>query len=118
MNVRDLAPSMMAVGGFFEAANRVTNGGRASICVNLRATSASSFHIGIQVVQNLEAVGVLEANIGDILATANSRKELLIGGGGVAGGIFALIKGISTPQARSYENQRESLQIRRRRRDL
>ena len=92
MNVQDLAPAMMAIGSFFEAANRMTNGNRASVSVNVRATSAGSFHVAFEVVQNLESMGVLEADIGDILATANSLKGLLIGGGGAAGGIFALIK--------------------------
>ena len=92
MNVRDLAPAMMAVGSFFEAANRLSNGARASVSVNVRATSAGSFHVAFEVVQNIESVGVLEADIGDILATANALKGLLIGGGGVAAGIFGLVK--------------------------
>ena len=92
MNVRDLAPAMMAVGGFFESANRISNGGRASISVNVRATSAGSFHIIFEVIQNVEAAGVLEADIGEFLTTANALKALLLGGAGLGGGIVWLIK--------------------------
>ena len=91
MNVRDLAPAMMAVGSFFEASNRVMNGGSASVSVNVRATSTGSFHIAFDVVQNLESLGLLGADIGDILATANSLKGLLIGGS-AGGGVVWLIK--------------------------
>ena len=95
MNVRDLAPAMMAVGSFFEAANRMTNGGRASVAVNVRATSAGSFHVSFEVVQSLGLTNVLAADIGDFLTTATAIKALLIGGGGSAvGGIFALIKSL------------------------
>ena len=93
MNVRDLAPAMMAVGGFFDAANRITNGERAAVEVNVRATSAGSFYIVFEVVQNLEGAGLLGDDIGDYLTTANVLKGLLIGGGSSAvGGIVWLIK--------------------------
>ena len=55
-------------------------------------SSAGSFHIFFEVVQNLQAMEVLRADIGDFLTTANALKALLVGGGGLAGGIFALIK--------------------------
>ena len=92
MNVRDLAPAMMAVGSFFEAANRLTNGDAASVDVNVRATSTGSFHVVFEVVQNLQAAEVLGADIGDFLTTANALKALLIGGTGLTGGLFWLIR--------------------------
>ena len=93
MNVRDLAPAMMAIDGFFDAANRLTNGERAKVNVNVRATSANSFHVFFEVAQSLEAADVLKANIGDFLTTAKDLKELLIGGSvSVGGGIIWLIK--------------------------
>ena len=79
MNVRDLAPAMMAVGGFFESANRISNGGRASISVNVRATSAGSFHIIFEVIQNVEAAGVLEADIGEFPYHSQCTKGIATG---------------------------------------
>ena len=83
---------MLAIGGFFEAANRVTNGERAKVNVNVRATSAGSFHVLFEVAQTLGDADVLKADIGDFLTTANALKALLVGGGGAAGGIIWLIK--------------------------
>lgn len=87
MNVRDLAQAMMAVGSLFESSNELLNGDRAAVNINVRATSRGSFHILFEVVQNS---GV--NSITDIISTANQIVTLIIGGGTIAIGLFALIK--------------------------
>ena len=91
MNVRDLAPAMMAVGSLFESTNELLNADRAAVNINVRATSGGSFHIFFEVLQNSSI-----ANITDFLTTANQIVNLIIGGAtivsGATIGLIALIK--------------------------
>jgi len=91
MNVRDLAPAMLAVGTLFEAANNITNGQRARVNINVRATSPGSFHILYEVIQ----ATMLQSIDTSLLITAIQLKELLIGGITMAGGLFAIIKWVN-----------------------
>lgn len=93
MNVRDLAPALMAIGSFFDEANRIANGDHASISVNVQATSPSSFEIAFDVIQNVGTTLTLQTGVGDFISTAADLKELLIGGSVTAtAGIIWLIK--------------------------
>ena len=87
MNVRDLAPAMMAVGSLFESTNELLNADRAAVNINVRATSSGSFHILFEILQNSGA-----NSISDIVSTANQIVALIIGGGTIAVGLFALVK--------------------------
>lgn len=86
MNVRDLAPSMLAVGALFDSTNKVLNGSNVDINVNVKATSASSFHIIYEVSQ---LQGPQSLAFQDLLVTAVQMKELIFAGS-IA--LFALIK--------------------------
>lgn len=86
MNVRDLAPSMLSMGSLFESANKILNGERASVNINVRATASGSFEVLYEIVQ-MQAGMPLE----ELLSTAADMKELLFGGGAVTA-LFTLVK--------------------------
>jgi len=86
MNVRDLAPSMLGMGTLFESANKILNGERASVNVNVRATSSGSFEVLYEIMQ-VQAGMPLDG----LLSTAADMKELLFGGGAFTA-LFALVK--------------------------
>ena len=79
MDVRDLAPALLALGQSFERANSLFNGDRASISLRIRATKPGSFEIGLFLQQVLE--GATDVLSGDLMVSAFVLKELLIGGG-------------------------------------
>ena len=95
MDVRDLAPALLAVGQFFEAANETLNGDRASVKVNVVATKDGSFEVLLGLDQSLIAQAV-ELLTSETVTAAINLKELLIGGAGVAGsaaaGLIAYLK--------------------------
>lgn len=87
MNVRDLAPAMMAVGSLLESANELLNGDRAAIDIRVNATSSASFHILFEILQNSNV-----NSFSDIISTANEIVNLIIGTGVVGVGLIAVIK--------------------------
>lgn len=78
MDVRDLAPALLAIGQLFDAANYALNSERAKVSVHVKATKEGSFSIDFEVMQSLidQATSLLSGN--GIVAALN-LKELLFG---------------------------------------
>jgi len=91
MNVRHLAPAMLAIGTLFEAANNIANGQRAKVNINVKATSPGSFHILYEVIQATMAQGI-DPNL---LTTAVQLKELLIGSVILTTSLIGIIKWVN-----------------------
>ena len=80
MDVRDLAPALLAVGQLFDAANAVLNRDQATVTISVKATGAGSFEISFDVIQNLVAQ-ITTFFAGDHVIAAINLKEIVFGGG-------------------------------------
>lgn len=88
IDVRDLAPGLIALGEVFQRANQLSNGATASVSLRVRANSPGSFEVDL-LMQLVFTTTTLFS--GPLFTSAANLKELVTGDGGVIG-VFGLLK--------------------------
>ena len=102
MEVRDLAPSLLALGQAFDRANSLLNGDRASIALSIRATRPGSFEIALVLEQLLQ--GASDVLTGDLFTSAANLTEIVVGGPVVGLGLFSVLKRLRGKKPRITES--------------
>jgi hypothetical protein len=102
MDVKDLAPALLAIGELLDEANRVINDGKAAIKVNIKATEPGSVDVVLSAVQDFFSQTTSLFNSDGVNSILNVRELLLILGiGGGGGGVVGLIKWIKNRPIKS-----------------
>jgi len=92
IDVRDLAPALLALGEIFTAANEELNGDKAKSAVKMRATSAGSFdvllNVWVELSDALKSLLDFAKSEHDAIIAANDLVNFI---GKVGGGLLALL---------------------------
>lgn len=99
MDVRDLAPALLAAAGLVEASARVLYGSQFNVSVQVSATREGSFELDLAIVATSMFEVVRDILTGDNLAAIQNLRDLLFGGGSLLGFLAWLKnrKGKATP---------------------
>ena len=94
IDVKDLAPALLALGELFEELNAFFNREKAAISVNIKATKEGSVIVELHLLQSLAQQASTLFNSDGVNAVLNTKDllVLLLGGGGSSTGLLALIK--------------------------
>jgi hypothetical protein len=92
MDVRDLAPALMALGQLFDAANRSLNGDAAVIKLQVKATDTGSFQIALELVQSWTSQILHFFETPEVSGATNLLTWVLGSTSAVAGSLLWLIK--------------------------
>lgn len=79
MDVRDLAPALLAIGALLDAANETLGGNPKAVSVHVRALEAGSFSVDLELVENLYRRGIALLT-GQEVDGALKLKELVLFG--------------------------------------
>lgn len=104
MDVRDLAPALMALGQMFDAANKNLNGDTAHIKLQVRATEIGSFEILFELVQNWSSQ-VLHFFAGPEVSGATNLLTCILGGSTGVSSLIWLVKKLKGRNPERIERQ-------------
>jgi len=93
MDVRELAPALLALGDLCERTNKLLNGDNSKVALHVYADfKRGSFQVHVDLIQAQAALNAVSALFPHDLKSAKEILELLFGGSGAVVGVMEIIK--------------------------